>query len=463
MNSIRSRLTRDVLALSAALLGGSLAALYFAARAELQEQFDAALQAKALAVRASIEAGAGRIRPVLAAELLPGPADEPPEDFYEAWDAEGTILARSPSLGVADLPARAGGVPQRGFWDFRLPDGRPGRAFGVVFRPGWEEGGRETGRAPPEIQLVVASSRAEFDEELAALLGIAGTCGALLLGATLWAVPRVLRRGLAPLDRLGEQAARIDADHLSARFPAAGLPQELEPICGRLNALLARLEGSLVRERQFSADLAHELRTPLAELRSLAECALKWPESRDAATDRETLAIARQMEALATSMLSLARGEQGRLAARREPVAVDALVREVWSRYAPRAEARGLRAALVLSPATAAGDPALLRSIFANLFDNAVDHAPPGGALELTVEAGVTVRVANAAGNLTPADVERLFDRFWRKESARSDGQHFGLGLPLARMFATAMGWTLTAALDGERRLVFTLAGPSGE
>jgi len=72
----------------------------------------------------------------------------------------------------------------------------------------------------------------------------------------------------------------------------------------------------------------------------------------------------------------------------------------------------------------------------------------------------VTVRVANTTANLEASDLGRLFDRFWRKESARSGDRHTGLGLPLARMFATAMNWTITAALDGEHRLVFTLSGP---
>ena len=173
------------------------------------------------------------------------------------------------------------------------------------------------------------------------------------------------------------------------------------------------------------------------------------------------------METLVTQMLALARGERGSLAAQREPVAVDALAREVWRTFAPRAEARGLRVDFALTPATAPADLALLRSILANLYDNAVDYTPPGGAITVAVEAGpagVTVRVANSTDQLDPADVGKLFDRFWRKEAARSGGgQHTGLGLPLARTFATAMGWTLAAALDAGHRLVFTLTGPAKE
>ena len=95
-------------------------------------------------------------------------------------------------------------------------------------------------------------------------------------------VPRVLRRELKPLQALAAEAAGIDAARLSARFATEGLPGELAPIAARLNELLARLEDSFERERRFSSDVAHEFRTPVAELRSLAELAIKLPDTRAA-------------------------------------------------------------------------------------------------------------------------------------------------------------------------------------
>jgi two-component system sensor histidine kinase QseC len=104
----------------------------------------------------------------------------------------------------------------------------------------------------------------------------------------------------------------------------------------------------------------------------------------------------------------------------------------------------------------------LLRSILGNLLENAVDYAPAGGEVRIHLmndATGMVLRVANRAEGLDPNDVAKLFDRFWRKEEARSGGRHFGLGLPLARMFAQAMGWTLTAAMDAQGQLEFTLKG----
>jgi len=464
MNSIRRRLTRDVLAISTLLLGGSLVALYFAARAELIEQFDAALQARAEALGQFTPDGAGGIHLNVADFRPDGRGNRQAPVLFEIWAGDGRVVTRSPTLVGADLPRREGVLMRPRYWNIRLPDGRPGRALAVAFRPDSEGDGPGRDASRARAQLVVASDREGLDEALTELVTIGGACGILLLGATLWSVPRVLRRGLEPLDRLGEQAAQIDAEKLAVRFPAGGLPVELQPICARLNALLARLEESFARERRFSADLAHELRTPLAELRSLAECALMWPETRDAATDRDTLAVARQMESLVGNMLALARAEHGRLAVRREPVAMGALVQETWRPFQARADARGLHPEIALHGAAATADPVLLRSILANLFDNAVNYAPAGGTIRITGEAGaggVMVQVANATDNLEPADLDKLFDRFWRKEDARTGGEHTGLGLPLARMFAGAMDWTLTAALESERWLVFTLRGPA--
>ena len=126
----------------------------------------------------------------------------------------------------------------------------------------------------------MASVRRELDRTLATLQLVLAGSGLLLLAATALVVPRVLRRELKPLQSLAAEAARIDAASLSARFATEGLPGELAPIAARLNELLARLEDSFERERRFSSDVAHEFRTPVAELRSLAELAIKLPDTR---------------------------------------------------------------------------------------------------------------------------------------------------------------------------------------
>lgn len=461
MNSLRRQLSRNLLTVTLVLIGGGIAALYFAARTAAIEQFDFALRAKALALSTLTIPTSEGIRVEFSDRFFRGFEDRKPRDFFELWTADGRPLARSESLtGDRDLPRRIGELPHPRFWNLDLPTGRAGRAIGFRFKAKARD---RTFRAhEPVLELVVASDRDDLDDTLEMLLGIASGWGALLVGTTLWLVPRLLRRGLRSVEVLADQAGRIDAGTLSARFDVETMPIELQPIATRLNDLLIRLQRSFERERRFSADLAHELRTPVAELRSLAECALKWPQARDPATDRETLAIAWQMERLVTHMLALTRAEEGQVVATPDRVPLAKLVGDAWERRAARAAERALTVTISLPPIECLADPVLLQSIVTNLLDNAVEYAPSGTRLVLdatTDATRATLSIANEAPDLRPGDLDSLFDRFWRKDASRTAGQHFGLGLALSRAFAEAMGWTLTATLEGGR-VSFAVAGP---
>jgi two-component system sensor histidine kinase QseC len=484
MKSIRRQLTSVLLAVFVVLQGTGLLVLFLVARQGMIAEFDDALRARALAVSTLIVQGPDGLRTDVAAFFV-GVGDitdvNPPivngsvgesyqrflEDFrrhgrrnyFEVWDADGRRITRSARLENSDLPRRVDRAEKPLVWDLMVRD-ETSRAVGFTFRPQLIGATGQDTRSPHEVQLVVAAEREALDEKLLRLEFLAAACGLILLGATLWAMPRILRRGLLPLDRLGENVARINAGSLAMRFPVTDAPAELHVIIDRLNGLMARLEQSFERERRFSADIAHELRTPLAELRGMAECALKWPETRDFSTDQETLAIARQMETMVEHMLALARGEQGLLRARLEPVALDALVGSAWRGLATRAQDRKVSVALQLAPVTTQADPALLRAILNVMLENAIDYTPPDTEISVEVLSegkAPVIRVANPAPGLTAGDIVQLFDRFWRKESARSGGLHLGLGLSLALAYATTMDWAITATLDDRHRLVLTL------
>ena len=291
--------------------------------------------------------------------------------------------------------------------------------------------------------------------------------GAGALAALAGLVRFGVRGGLAPLDRLGEAVAGVDAGSLATRFEIGPLPVELQPIAKRLNELLARLESAFAREKRFTATAAHELRTPLAELRSLAEVNLMTPasEAERAESWRDALAATRRMEALAVRLLELTRCEDPARLIHREPVALTDAVAEAWRPWAARAGERGVFLELDLpADLEARTDAAVLAIVLENLCGNGAEHAPTGTAVAVAGARepdSVTLRIRNRAGTLTAADVPHLFERFWRKDGARTAGQHHGLGLALAAEFAAVIGGDLSAKLDGDGCVEFALRLPA--
>jgi len=464
MRTIRQQLTRALLSGFALLLGAGGAGVYFSTRAALLEQFDETLRAKANAISSGTEQHGKRINIEISEDSIREYDENVPVEFFQLRRADGATVRRSKSLVAADLPVRFGTVRRPKFWNLTLPSNYRGRAIGYTFSP--RSAREEEGATiePVELSIVLASDRRELDETLAVLAVVLLGCGALLLVVTGLIVPRVLGRGLAPLNEVAEQTTRIDADSLSTRFSIDSLPGELKPIGERLNNLLARLEQSFERERQFSADLAHELRTPIAELRSLADVALKWPESRPEETDRDTLAIAVQMEGIVVRLLELLRSERGQLVPVRETVCLASLVENVWQPFAEKASAKQLKVARnVPNDAKIESDPVLLRSIITNFVENAVEYTPRDGTIRMDAGMGggrFTFRIGNTVERLEATDLPKFFDRFWRKDSARSGSDHNGLGLSLARAFSKVLGYELTATPDGESFLLLTLSGP---
>ena len=147
----------------------------------------------------------------------------------------------------------------------------------------------------------------------------------------------------------------------------------------------------------------------------------------------------------------------------RVAINLQAEVETLWTKLDVAARAESLTPLLALEPFVVDGDVAMLRAILVNLFDNAVDYADRPGSIEISLtqdDNATRLKVGNSARDLEPSNLPQLFERFWRKEAARTGGRHLGLGLPLAREMASGLGWSLTADLRADQWLTFTLAIP---
>lgn len=473
MNSIRRHLVAGLIGGATVALGLTGVGLYLAARTFLVREFDAALRSKALALVTLTEKQHNGVELNFADEFMPEFERRDRPDYFQMWLADGSTLERSRSLRNGDLPRQSGTVTTPAFWDLTLPDGRAGRAVGIEFEPHWDD--RDPAR-PSEpaaasgatVTLVATRERTGLNQTLAMLRAALALGGGLLLAALGILVTVVVRRATAPLAVVGERAVSIDAASLQTRFPVDTLPVELRPICDRLNDLLERLEHAFERERRISSDISHELRTPLAELRARAEVALKWHDDSAgaAATLGQVLAITRRMETLVTGLLAVARSEAGRMTIQRAPVDVGALVREAWSSVTADAGRRGVRLRVELpGDWRVSSDAALLRLVIVNLISNAVEYSPEGGQVcvhATTSAEQFALSVDNTTTDLAADDLPRVFERFWRKDGARSGDRHVGLGLTLAQQVATVLGLKISAEMLASSTVRFSLRGPTG-
>ena len=267
------------------------------------------------------------------------------------------------------------------------------------------------------------------------------------LGVLIW---YAVGRGLRPLDAVSRAVAMRRPDAMSP-LAETGLPRELQPLAASLNALLARLDEALAAQRRFTADAAHELRTPLAALALQAEVAERAPDApaRAAAMADLKAGVARASR-LVEQLLTMARLEPEALSRNFSSVDLVALANDAIVARAPIAEARGIDLGCTGTAAVPVrGDPASLATLLANLLDNALRYTAEGGRVDVAVaeESGRAVlSVTDTGPGIPVAERERVFERFHRGVHAddAAPGTGSGLGLSIVRRIAEAHGATVT-------------------
>ncbi len=340
---------------------------------------------------------------------------------------------------------------------------------------------------PSGLSPASPAPRFEITIDVAEHVELAGAMAAMLAAITLlaaagarWAGADAVRRGLAPLDSLSEQLARIEPTNLGHRLSLSEPVGELQPWVDRFNALMVRLEQAYRQLENFNADVAHELRTPLNNLIGQTEVALSRP--RTSVQLQETLSSnleeLHRLGSLVHDMLFLSRADRGAQARREQPLSLADLTHEVVEFHEAAIEERALRVQVV-GDARVAVDAGLLRRAVSNLLSNAARHAAPHTVIEVLIERGaepadhshgaeLALIVLNRGRPIAPAQLSRIFDRFFRADASRQAADlHHGLGLSIvaaiARMHggrplaqssqeATKIGFTISYTIAGNER-----------
>jgi len=298
--------------------------------------------------------------------------------------------------------------------------------------------GEARGRGGEALQVTVGKRLGERAAMLASyrmriyMAVVGGALSALLLGLLL------LRKALKPLRQIATSVSGISPGTLDYRLALDNVPRELSEPVQALNAMLERLDGSFARLSQFSADLAHEMRTPLHTLLSSNGQALS--QARSVAEYQEVLASNveefERLNRMVANLLFLARADHGDCPLALQPIDLPTLGEELCEYFEALAQDRGLELHNGLQ-GTLVADCVLLQRAIANLLANAVKHAAPDTRVELSnavIQGATVISVKNLGAVLPPQHLARVFERFYRADETRTDpGNSGGLGLAIVK------------------------------
>jgi signal transduction histidine kinase len=386
--------------------------------------------------------------------------------MYEIVSSDGSLIGKSANWNDAILSPQN---PVRTFWISYLGSEQY-RAIRLKDTPVLDSEGPEiTGSRT--MTVLYAASTGEIRERVWAV-AILTSIGSLLLlgiatGATVWAV----RRGLSPLSALASSAGRVNAQEWKLHPPEEALATvELAPLIAAMDRMLATLERAFTSQREFVTNAAHELKTPIAVMKSTLQLALQRPRRADEYCRelQNALEDVARLETLTHSMLRLARAEQLQAEHRIHDLPMVDLAASCETsaeRWRPMAKSKSVQIMFEASEVSQIqGDPDDLETIWNNLIDNAVRYSPPGTAVRVSVSRNnghALVAVEDQGPGIQKSDLKNIFERFHRVDSSRArETGGYGLGLAIAKAMVEAYGGTITVESRDGSGTIFSVRLP---
>ncbi|MDD2902536.1 MAG: heavy metal sensor histidine kinase [Syntrophales bacterium] len=463
LKSIGARLTfwyAAILSVTLLVLGGTA---YGLLAYSLSHDLDASLQG--VAKMSAEQAGAAN------GAFLPPDVDElfrhffgfsPLNRSFEMFDTRGRRNLPQPGSRAGKLPLSPQAFKNalRGLSTFETLERSGPYPFRVLTMP-VIKAGRVVNLVQVGISLEnVIETRRRFLLIMAGVLPL----GLLLATAGGWVLAR---RALKPVDQMTRAARRISGEDLTERLQETGTDDELDRLAKTLNEMLGRLDDFLGQIRQFSADAAHELQTPLTILKGEIEVALRSPRTPVEYQQvlNSSLEEIERISSLVAGLLLLARADRGVLRLDLRPLDLPELLQEVGEQLRLVAENREVSLNYgVLEPSVIQGDREHFQRLLLNLIDNAIKYTPAGGSVTLSLRClgqEAQVAITDTGLGLTEEEQAQIFHRFYRAEAARSQsGGGAGLGLSIAQSIAAAHGGKIEVESLPGRGSTFTVSLP---
>jgi two-component system, OmpR family, heavy metal sensor histidine kinase CusS len=442
---------------AALLLSCGLGVFYWIVVRHAFEEDNAVLADKLAAIRTELKQPNGI--DTVDRELKNRRAGEPVVYWMRIIDPSGNVVTETPGMNLP-LPPNIFAPPQtsiplsRSTKDYQ----RDGKLFSLVTI-------NETVDGQPYLLQVAQDRSADerFRKQFGALLALALGLG--FIASTLVAIT-VTKRGLRPLAEMRHALERVQPAHLSERIEPAQWPRELQPVVTAFDGMLDRLEDSFTRLSQFSADLAHELRTPIGNMLGETQVALTRERSSEEyrSTIESAAAECERLSGIIDNLLFLARAESAEQEIERSLFSGRAALEKIASFYQTAAEDRQVNIACE-GEGQIFADPALFNRALSNLIDNALRFTTDGGNVRISIgnrDGHTEVSVRDTGSGIAPEHLPRVFDRFYRGDASRSSAGT-GLGLALVKSIAGLHGGSarIESELGRGTTVILTFPGKS--
>lgn len=347
-------------------------------------------------------------------------------------DGEGRLLFADP--GPVDVPEKFRTATNNNVWEWR--------SYEQMFR-GVTAQAVVAGQEKPLTVILIfdVTQHMSFFETLERWFWIGLVISALVSAALGWLVAS---SGLRPIRQVTRIAASMSAKSLKERIPLAPVPKELQQLVLSFNAMLSRLDDAFVRLSNFSADIAHELRTPVSNLMTHTEVVLSRKRDIEDYEDNlySNLDDLKRMARMIDDMLFLAKSDNGLMTHENKPIDLLEVVEKLLEYYRLLADERGI-SLTVSGRGSVRGDVLMLHRAISNLLSNALRYTPEGRSINVDIQQkgmSTLIVVENPGKTIAPEHLEKLFDRFYRADPARREGSpsNAGLGLSITRSIIEA-------------------------
>ena len=468
-HSIKRKLVNNISAVISVILFTIFLTVDLSVDTWVEDQFNQSLTNKANYLKTLVEDDNNVVEFDFAGEFMSEYEAADATEFYQLWHGR-DVFERSDSLELyenANLPFLEMPINESKIIDYELPNGRDGRALISHFVAQKDDRNPTHSAVFNTMTLAIAAPTAELNKVLIIIdVVFILTCVLGVFGVR-YLVTRIVNKGLHPLHNLNDQIKLLDITGVAQTIESDFKVEEIEPIRNELNKFITVNQQLYSNEKRLTSDIAHELKTPIAELISLSEVAIRYPDDRrisDTYTS-DVLNISQRMKTIVSNLLLLQRSSSSAMQLNAQNIILNNLVNQIVDELTfkhPTIKARLNNE--ITDEFTLNADEFSLNTILCNLIDNALFYGLPEAPIKLTAvnnSTNMTISVSNKVNKpLSDEQLTAIFDPLYQLDSSRTNNQRHGLGLSIVQSLCNLNGFTIKASNTENNTLTFILTLP---